>query len=70
MNICMTRPVRAPCRDHALRKPQRFGIGGGPTPTERLRMRRQALQLWPSVSDGALLIVECGRRSGNGSGNA
>ncbi|MBM4509203.1 hypothetical protein GS421_06070 [Rhodococcus hoagii] len=25
----MTCPVRTPCRDHALRKPERFGIWGG-----------------------------------------
>ncbi|NKS78784.1 hypothetical protein GS539_24925 [Rhodococcus hoagii] len=41
MSICMTCPVRTPCRDHALRKPERFGIWGGTTPTERSRMRRQ-----------------------------
>ena len=41
VRICMTCPVRTPCRDHALRKPERVGIWGGTTPAERSRMRRQ-----------------------------
>ncbi|QKT11580.1 WhiB family transcriptional regulator [Rhodococcus sp. W8901] len=34
----MTCPVLTPCRSHALHGPERFGIWGGTTPTERARL--------------------------------
>ncbi|MGO4205435.1 WhiB family transcriptional regulator [Rhodococcus sp. TAF43] len=38
VSICMTCPVLTPCRSHALHGPERFGIWGGTTPTERARL--------------------------------
>ncbi|MBM4549389.1 hypothetical protein GS445_06775 [Rhodococcus hoagii] len=44
VSICMTCPVRTPCRDHALRKPERFGIWGGTTPPNAHECVGKALQ--------------------------
>jgi len=39
--VCASCPVRSQCLDHALAKPERFGIWGGLTDTERLTMLRR-----------------------------
>ena len=39
-SICADCPVRAPCAEHALTAPERYGIWGGLTEDQRQRMRR------------------------------
>lgn len=40
-NVCAGCPVRLPCLEHALDRPELQGIWGGATEPERDRMRRQ-----------------------------
>lgn len=39
--ICSGCPVRTPCLEHALDRPELTGIWGGTTDTDRDRLRRQ-----------------------------
>lgn len=50
--VCVTCPVRLECLEYALANGERYGIWGGLTERERTRLRRQASQLFASVSDG------------------
>lgn len=40
--LCTTCPVRRECLDHALTVPERHGVWGGTTPSDRLEMRPSA----------------------------
>jgi WhiB family redox-sensing transcriptional regulator len=40
-SICETCPVKDPCREFALAGSESYGIWGGTTPTERLRIARR-----------------------------
>ncbi|NKS56550.1 WhiB family transcriptional regulator [Rhodococcus hoagii] len=40
IKICMRCPVRQPCREHALNRPERHGVWGGTTAKERERIRK------------------------------
>lgn len=40
--VCDACPVRLDCLDYALRAKERFGMWGGLTPLERLRIERRA----------------------------
>ncbi|WP_245572416.1 WhiB family transcriptional regulator, partial [Actinokineospora enzanensis] len=41
--VCYTCPVRKPCRDHALRTAEPYGVWGGLDEHERAELRRQVL---------------------------
>lgn len=40
-DVCRSCPVRGECLDYALRAKERFGMWGGLTPIERLRIERK-----------------------------
>ncbi|MGA1074840.1 MAG: WhiB family transcriptional regulator [Ilumatobacteraceae bacterium] len=47
IEICSTCPVKTDCLEYALRADERFGVWGGKTPRQRLRIaaeRRRALR--------------------------
>jgi len=40
LNICRACPVSVPCLEHALNRPEQFGVWGGTTEEQRHTMRR------------------------------
>ncbi|MDB4872505.1 MAG: transcription factor WhiB [Gemmatimonadales bacterium] len=40
IQVCQRCPIRSDCLDHAITKPEKFGIWGGTTEEERAPMRR------------------------------
>ena len=43
--LCVGCPVKRECLEHALTVPERHGVWGGTTPTERMEMRPAAFVL-------------------------
>jgi WhiB family transcriptional regulator, redox-sensing transcriptional regulator len=39
LSICRVCPVRTPCREYAVARPERFGVWGGTTPRQRRELR-------------------------------
>lgn len=48
--VCRSCPVRLDCAQHALSRPERFGVWGGLTPGERHRIRRSRAALWAACA--------------------
>lgn len=51
--ICAGCAVRAECLEHALAKPEKFGIWGGLSERERRRIRRQRLRAARAAREAA-----------------
>jgi WhiB family redox-sensing transcriptional regulator len=49
--VCASCPVRIRCRDHALTRPEPFGIWGGLSEEDRKRLHRRARHQGVSVLD-------------------